>query len=535
MEAKAAPGILPLSTSKGPSSPRRVPARRNPERTTSASTDYTSSPRRVPARQNPERTTSAPTDCRPKHVFPVAHEDDYYGNSPNLENMLIECDFSDSSGGDITYDATVARDEEFFRSNRNYKPYPQTARNTTSVARVHKSHVESYSKSPTKSCIRPTPHVIPDDDARSADKEEQRLIELAMERSLQDSSSRMGSVTSTSRKSATSERSFQSRTSTGSYRSCSESNLGSAGCHLSMIGRRTSQNRGLSQTVRDGYRGGPPGDAGPNFVWKREGKRWLKIPKDHLTSKSLQAIEEDMNESFHHSRRRLILEGNMSEEEKLEHMEQQMIEEAMQRSLSSCQQESSPSSHRMQESLASSMNSILQMSDCGSSDGSIDIDPVSAIARLRELEEEKAMLQLAMQRSMDGRGAQPNRELPRSLKPSSRSLASNSNYQGRSSRSLSFRSNESQKTELSGAGCHLAMIGRRSGQSYDAADNDLNRGVGRALSEDSRNSQGQNLVWKRGPNSRWGRFPDDDNDAEPNVADEDELVAEALKRSLQDM
>jgi hypothetical protein len=58
--------------------------------------------------------------------------------------------------------------------------------------------------------------------------------------------------------------------------------------------------------------------------------------------------------------------------------------------------------------------------------------------------------------------------------------------------------------------------------------------IGRTQSGESAHSQGQKLVWKRGPNNRFDRYPDSDA-AAASLDEEDVLMAEALKRSLQDM
>lgn len=100
---------------------------------------------------------------------------------------------------------------------------------------------------------------------------------------------------------------------------------------------------------------------------------------------------------------------------------------------------------------------------------------------------------------------------------------------------MSFNSNVSGSggESLSAAGCHLAMIAaaRHSG------------GVeGDGSSTCSSINNKQKLVWKRGPNNAWGRFPENDNRCEGQTAGdnsihnrEEAMVAEALKRSLNEM
>lgn len=584
--------------------------------------------------QAPERIHSI--ESRQKFASPVVNNDSCNQEYRfKLENMVIECNLSgSSSSGDLTYEGSL-HDDEFFKPRRNYKILPRASSNTSPPSHKPQNYCYSSQKSPTKPAYpskpprkspprsprRYTPmqiasHLIPDDHrspdqlpaARNIDEEEQQLIELAMERSLQDSSSHMGSMMSASRKSLTSDRSSLGRTASGSLRARSTSaasSLSGAGCHLSMIEGRMANNRGgSSQTSRDGSRGGPPREAGSDFVWKRDDKKWLKIPVDYVDPDGLQAIkEENMHDSFHLSSRQLDLDDKLTAEEKLEQMERQMIEEAMQSSMSAFHDHPSPSMLRRNTSGANVPTNILRvpLDNSPLQNSNDDIDPVAAMARLKELEGEKAMLEFAMLQRMNGKpsgprraqsayrtasssqasdrrskhgmvhsmnsiGSTSHRTTPaRCIVSGSSSQASDKSFDlatlnrasssvsrlrrsvsAASSEASSMRSNnygrshvgcnddESRGASLSGAGCHLAMLGRPpSRDEYDEAG-DLTRGVGRSQSGESTHAR-QKLVWKRGPNNRFDRYPENEASVVASSNEEDELVAEALKRSLQDM
>lgn len=488
-----------------------------------------------PTRENlicASRNKSSESLNRPlAHVTPKEYDDyEEYDGVPNFENMVIECDSSNSSFGELTIDESVLFDEEYLRQNRTP---------SLSSARAIRSKLNNYGKGTARATRRPAPvnrassypqqapenprriSVEPGSPSRSIEDEEQRLIEMAMERSLQDVSYN-GSTMSISRKSTTSEISRQSRTSIApATQRPSNSSFGSSGCHLSMVGNRSSSGRSNVPSM-----GGPPSEAGPNFVWKREEKKWLKIPVSNCMSHdALHAIEEEMAENCHQpsngrSSRRLKSGADNKEDTRLERMEQNMLEEAMRQSMSSLDYH--PPRQSLHDSFVRSTNTILALSDDDDGDDfnhADEIDQAAALRRLRELEEEKILLERAVLRRGSSSGGMPNRHksfrcnrTPDMNNNTNNNVTSESRKQKGLDRSVSARSSDHYEYKPSGG------------------DNKLSLGA----DEDLSSSQGLKLVWKRGPNGAWGRFPEDDGN-ESNLEGEDRLVAEALRRSMEEM
>jgi hypothetical protein len=101
------------------------------------------------------------------------------------------------------------------------------------------------------------------------------------------------------------------------------------------------------------------------------------------------------------------------------------------------------------------------------------------------------------------------------------------------------RTSSDRSRDLDGAGCHLQMMSSRN-RSFDHQFEDSQPQLPPAL-VDSSGSESENMVWKRGPNGAWGRFPDDSKSVSTaegltfDENDEDAQLAEALRRSLQQM
>jgi hypothetical protein len=531
---------VPLPKGKDPLKVNGIPDWENPMESKATSVPESPSPKKNASqhrmsRGSPTRTNSVHLGRSERQVSSsggktALEASTYHVSTPNFENMVIECESDDSSCGDITYDESVANDEEFQRAQYNFQV-------NNNASRANRSHLQNYNRTPSRmprrnaTAIRISPptctqfissegrvHDGPPPDA-SVEDEERRLIELAMERSLQDSaSSHLGSnsnasLMSMSRQSVQSEASYRSRQSNNSYRS-RPSDLGSAGCHLTMLSGRTTSPRGE-----------PPGEGGPGFIWKREGKKWMKIPVDSPGADGLHAIREMdesfMNESMNfgderhgYSSRR---ETDPRSDDVLEQMEKEMLEEAMQRSMS-----------------LANYSPIKSGGALGISDGSplqnVSIDPEAALARLRALEEEKAILQAVLTRSSsDDHSSHCGRI-------SSSGSSRRSHGFARTNSTDTMRSSDS---DLSGAGCHLAMVGARRYHQDNSNGTGRSRVMTRTRSSDSIDSNGQKLVWRRGPNNAWGRFPEDadygDQPIQHDDDDEESLVAEALARSMREM
>lgn len=242
--------------------------------------------------------------------------DDGRHNSRDFENMVIECDDrSSSSFGDITYDGSIIEDDYYRNrhSNNQHRPMPRpiTNNNTTSTSLMrlekraatgnigysynHKNPPARYSEhnqipprspsSKVKSSLRQRMAQNSASNTNNAVnvideqlyEQEMALIELAMERSMKDSSS-----AASSRVSRTTHRTY---TSTGS----SNSGIEGAGCHLQMIASNNGKADSL-QNIRAGQI--VQTESGARFLWKREGKKWLKVPLGSTSSTTSNGIDE---------------------------------------------------------------------------------------------------------------------------------------------------------------------------------------------------------------------------------------------------
>ena len=548
-------------------------------------------PQRMPSARLEERR--ATTDQRTAHASVASphtktgqklqSKDDYEqeGNK-SFENMIIECDH-DTSDDELTYDGSIMHDEGYWRnqyhqqqqlqqrqnprgrqeSNHPHQPRmvspqrntpPLTALKQTgekALSRARNKGIRSSSGSNSSNnincqCLQLDSINRP----LSIDEEEELLIELAMERSLQDSYSGSMSVSDSLMSSASGRGSYRSRTSSGGGMS-SSSNLGSAGCHLAMLSSHGSGQhyKHPSQEVSNCV-------TANNFIWKRDGKKWQKIPvhghHDHhhhhagpssgsgdLGLHAIKEVEnENLNDSHHQSQHKR--HDVNTEHDELDYFDfhQQNVEEAMHRSLTAQLNRSAGNWSLAENSFADEEES----------------DRKAMLARrLQELEQEKAIIELAMHKDNQPRASPGRVGSSRRLLDSSQ-LRENRASQSRDSRAtlerraafqarprtvsnnsldmtLSSRGSavlSSSGTEsLSAAGCHLAMIASRYGDNSSCAGS-------------SCNSKQQKLVWKRGPNNAWGRFPEFDDDCEEDTESrirerEEALVAEALMRSLSEM
>lgn len=271
--------------------------------------------------------------------------DDGFHYTEDFENMVIECNTSDSSLGDITCDESL--DEEYYHNRQANQRYVRS----TNVARScekrgYSKSRNNESRSPSSKVKNPilSPRKLLEDhkydnnrdtmdsnslsNCEDLDEQEQALIELAMERSLID----CGSVASSKVSRAT----YRSQTSNaGSLNSKDNNLLAGSGCHLAMISNRTNS------------RSASPGDSGARFLWKRDGKKWLKIPVTGTDECNLHAIAEEKDPDYMEpmsiernfgSNRISPASSNSSKfahlpTDQLERMEQVMLEEALHRSV----------------------------------------------------------------------------------------------------------------------------------------------------------------------------------------------------------
>ena len=290
----------------------------------------------------------------------------------------------------------------------------------------------------------------------------QHQLELAMERSVQDDRS-TGSLLSLA------------SSGNSSYRSRGSS-------PMSTNEKSISRTRSLSKSN--------------SAVWKRNGKKWAKEPVGGSGDAGLLSIHEAEEQSFNASSPQSYQQlDHLTEDE----LEQEMIEEAMHRSMSALHNTSSDW-HVSSPSRAPHYSSDASCSDSGS----IYLDRQDAVERrLHELEQEKALLVQALHHGRSYADINEHVSLEGKTSPAT--------------------------TGLSAAGCHLEMIAAARGRQQTTSD---------ARMMEQSGGGGPKLVWKRGPNGAWGRFPEDDGDQmtrEDIQNREDALVAEALKRSMEDM
>jgi hypothetical protein len=372
---------------------------------------------------------------------------------PKHENMVVECAINEESSlGDESIDESILNDTvlHFSRPTYGRKESIETTSRHFPRRNAHNfgSDGNSFVEDP-QSIYEGKPY-----NACSVSEDEQHLIDLAMERSIQDFSAVSVQPVSVSNE---------------SYHKSNHVTMGS-----NYLRRGCSENQ-LPQSSLNG-----------KFIWKREGKTWQKVSADSYSNNSHQRHQNSENLALHS-----VYDDY---DHHLDEMEQKLIEEAMHRSRNDFKTLDSPTAI-------------------------LDIDPDEAQSRIQEFEQEKALLEIAMKRSLDRRSLKKSfagsvvSDLPRSSFPDVENLE--------------------KKPSLSDAGCHLAMIGqsmrRPDNHSPDGAPT---RGVHRHNSCDS---AGSKLVWKRGPNNRWGRFPESEPADERANISEEMPMAEAMKRSLEDM
>lgn len=500
-------------------------------------------PQRLPSARLDDRnvTTTLQTLVASAHKIPDCKETEHkempscyeQDAHKNFENMIIECD-DDGSEGELTYDGSIMHDEGYWR-NQSQQRQQENMKQPQVVSPSRKTRpsyltsipTREHSLSRTRTNSR-TSHIVQTDRAGqlSIEEEEQLLIELAMERSLQDSYSGSMSISDSHGSSVSGRGSFRSRTSAGSTMSACN-NLGSAGCHLAMLGENGNGRLHNHSTLEGSNRA-----VVNNSIWKRDGKKWQKIPingshhhhaghacaSGDLGLHAIKEVEnENLNDSYHHSQHRRHF---------MEDLNQQRVNEAMNRSLTAQLNRSSGNWSTAENSFAEEE----------------ELDRTATLARrLQELEQEKAMIERALEgndrlRTTPGRSKstdtfqlldnRPSIERRGSFKAKPRTVSSSSSDMTMNSRDSAERS-LNPAASLSTAGCHLAMIASR------------HHGNGSSSSY-NRNNKQPKLVWKKGPNNAWGRFPDDGNDcgqdAEISIQDREEaLLAEALMRSLSEM
>lgn len=487
-------------------------------------------------------------------------EDDEINEKVNsdFENMVIDCEGDEYSVGELTSDGSTTHDNQYnginVSSSQRRLNIVVPRNECFSNQRLHKYPPEVLSNNMLSN--------ISDD----VDDEEQRLIDIALQRSLRDYASKP---------------------------SGDLSNDNAATWHESTDCRESLS---IFPEERDAIR-------------NEEKKRWSKRPIHSNSSgvscdlglkKIVEVEEQNFNDSFQfveHQNRKggsygdqiSIDELSLLEDSKeIENLEQCMLNEALHRSMVS-------------------LNTSAIWTTNEKSTKSSPINKAAMAERLRQLDNEKALLEMALQDEMHNEEAKPDMSMvhkdsvtniyhgvtdqfvaPRtasrhndSIKPvrsienssSGRTSlcrapslhldfqhsqpracnaplrASSFSNERRSfqtnciSRDARFRANHSlddceksshtttsskSRGSLSGAGCHLAMIAgtslpSNSQRKINACRND-----------------GCKLVWKRGPNGAWGRFPEDSfgntGNTEVDAGNcEEALIAEALKRSMSEM
>jgi len=327
------------------------------------------------------------------------------------------------------------------------------------------------------------------------------------------------------------------------------SNLGNAGCHLTMIANNLHHE--LPERARSNC---------GNFVWKREGKKWMKVPIHNTSSNGtthnphhhrsmsrvassgltdLQAIKEaeneNLNDSWHQSQHKTSKPDawEFEDDEEVDYHIQRRVDEALNRSL------------RLDEALNRSLSAQLNRSSGNWSFGgdsfggeyettaSTSTNNREAVLaqRLHELEQEKAVIERALQQGprpeplrrhhsmgrhdmMDRRGSFQSR--PRTVSTSSGDLNSH-----RSDEQLT------QQSPLSnGSSIPAALRGEGSS------------GITGSATPSGRKKK---LAWKRGANGAFVRVPGcegdqgEDSEGQAIQSREEALLVEALHRSLREM
>lgn len=506
------------------------------------------------------------------HKIPV---DDGYHNVKDFENMVIECDGTESSFGDITYDESIG-DDEYYRNRLAHQ------RNNIKPSLVNPGRGNE------KRCMQLKPNVPRSPGSKT--RVERRLSnKMSNNEILQGETWRLGSnsidgsdVHAQDRKLVEQEQAFVDFAADKSLQRNSKNVNSSFGLAEEQMGMGMN-----SAHTRDNM----------GFVWKREGKKWLKIPIGDTGEGNRQPIHEKMNgvtgprgfdDSVSHASRNTQLSyneygiitpqsaqsnrlANLNPHE-LELLEQALVDEALQRSLHTAHQSStmsmsigSPSVFMSDRSPVPCSPGFPQGRHVGNNGNSRMLPPFAAPEHERPRAfasaehgvsiQEREIASLAGDRNFQDR-----------LNHSYHSVSSNASYE--SSRSGASFANQNVQTQqsrpprpiprssssgrLDGASGHLSMINARKPSTrailkhidYEEDEEELmaehlrpskslsRKSSSRSLAGDRRvgdnagiSKSGVKLVWKRGPNNVWGKFPESDND-------EDAAIQEAMIRSL---
>ena len=419
-------------------------------------------------------------------------------HSNYLSRMVIECDQKfNSSDGDLTFDESLAHEDNNYGSTqRNYHIPKDVGQKEMKAQPTFQSPPQVPSRTSSMQSYRSqstSSNSIPVSPGMSLEEEEMRQLELAMERSLQD----YNSCASNGNGSIVSERSYSNTigsrysSSGGRNRNLSSegNNMTGAGCHLSMVpsSHRGNHTKSPSQT--------------------------------HHRVDGLHAIVEELEAS----NRSMSYMGNQSQ------------------------------SYRDDQF------------------SKINIDPNLAIARIRELEREKALLEKCLQQNSNRPVVDTEIHFqPPSNMPVRPSIASQHSINSMNTNEIFVRRNPVKSASVRvndavpSAGCHLQMYAARSQSTRHLNDSSSGKSLNdyhyssntnnnnNNSSQSTNNTTDTKMVWKRGPNGAWGRFLDDGIDynsssnnnnsnnhsGQLHVAvedDEDAQIAEALRRSLQQM
>lgn len=506
--------------------------------------------------------------------------DDGYHNIKDFENMIIECDGTDSSFGDITYDESIF-DDEYYRNRyahqrnnvkpalvnpgrgiekRIIQPKSHAPRSPISKTRVDSRMSNRLNTETLKGdALRPPVSSIAGSEVCAQNRkvasveQEQPMAAFALDKTIKD-----GSTTASKSSSL-----------------CSGDDV--MATRIDPLGTPSSDN--------------------VSFVWKREGKKWLKIPVGDSGDGNLRAIAEEKNsvvesrgfdDSFSHGSRNTQMGYNdygiitpqsvqsnklrNFKAEELERMEQELLDDALQRSLNTVHQSSlmsmstgSPSIVMSDRSPVPRSPSFPQDRRASYSGNSRMLPPFATPERDRpraftdagnELSaQEREMVSIALERSLHEQSYHSFSSTSNASYESSRSGASfaNQNVPTQQSRPPRPVPRVSSNDRLDSSGCHLAMVcGRKPSTrailnniDYEEDEEELmaehlrpSRSVSRKASTRSiasgdrrvgdsagMTSSGVKLVWKRGPNNVWGKFPESDDD-------EEAALQEAMKRSL---
>lgn len=508
---------------------------------------------KIPSDTNTRRRNSLSNNSPVK--LPVSPQKHTMTQNPtNFARMVIECDDKfNQSDGELTFDESLAHDENFGHVQHNYHIPREVTKEKKIPSFQSPPQIPTRTASMRSSSIRSHPSIstssnsIPVSPGMSLEEEEMRQLEIAMERSLQD----LNSCASYGNGSLLSERSYTntvgSRYTAGGRNKISDSgsanSMSGAGCHLGMVS---------SSSFRNNNHSAPTKSSSQN-----------RIDALHAIVEENEASSRSIRFSNHHHHR-----PNYQNEQEQSH--------------SYLDEQYSINGYR-------SPNQIPRTK----------IDPNLAAARIRELEREKEMLEMVL-KDNSIISTEEQHEIhfqppPITVRPtlsSNRSINSmNTNellYQP--SRNPTKKSSSFRSTDVPSAGCHLQMYAARSQSSrhLNGSDNNsstsLTYNINNNINNNNNNNHNNNhnshsnassssssnskLVWKRGPNGAWGRFLDDgidysshhnnSNDAVPNNNnnnissrksgndqyyhhhhhdddDEDAQIAEALRRSMQQM